>query len=220
MLHSRLFLSSSVTMMLLAPTSYAEDIAVGTVVGTTGIGVEAQYKLSDSVILRGGPNYLDFSYDSEIDDVDYEFDVEYSNLFVGADWHPGETPWFISAGVAVNDNSIAGLARPTANVEIGNRSYTPGEVGQIDGTIETNTVVPYLGVGWSNSFYSESAWSFGVNAGVYYTGSPNVELTGNGTLAGDPVFANDIEREEQNVEDDIDWIQLYPVLTVGVNYRF
>jgi hypothetical protein len=54
-----------------------------------------------------------------------------------------------------------------------------------------------------------------------FTGSPQVNLTSTGgTLSGDASFQTQLATEEQNLQDDIDTYEIYPVIQAGVTLRF
>ena len=51
----------------------SEGIGVGVKAGTLGLGVEVSTSLLPNTRLRGGFNYLSYSFDSTIASIDYEF---------------------------------------------------------------------------------------------------------------------------------------------------
>jgi hypothetical protein len=60
-----------------------------------------------------------------------------------------------------------------------------------------------------------------LDAGVVFQGSLDVALTSTGgSLSGDPDLQAALAAEEAQLEDDIDEFDLYPVLALGVGYRF
>ncbi|MFM7372109.1 MAG: hypothetical protein ACKO2Z_30855, partial [Sphaerospermopsis kisseleviana] len=78
-----------------------------------------------------------------------------------------------------------------------------------------NSVAPYLGIGWGNAVKSGNRWGFSANLGVMFAGSPKVELT-----APAYILAADVEAERKQLEDDLDWLNIYPVLSLGLSYQF
>lgn len=54
-----------------------------------------------------------------------------------------------------------------------------------------------------------------------FQGSPRVsDLRSTGTLANDPLFRAELERERQEIEDDIDQFKIYPVIQLSLSYLF
>ena len=45
-------------------------------------------------------------------------------------------------------------------------------------------------------------------------------LRANGTMAADPGFQADLAREAKDIQDDLDDLEVYPVLSVGIFFRF
>lgn len=68
-------------------------------------------------------------------------------------------------------------------------------------------------MGWGGG--AGSGWSFFADLGVLFQGEPEVSYRATGAVA-----QVDIEREKRQIEDDLDEYKLFPVLSVGVAYRF
>ena len=56
-------------------------------------------------------------------------------------------------------------------------------------------------------------------SGVMYTGSPKVSLTADGLLASDSTFMNDLDEEERNISSS-NYFKVYPVISIGIIYKF
>ena len=137
-----------------------------------------------------------------------------------SDYFPFGSGFRLSGGVVFNDNSIDATATTQATYTIGNTTYTAAQVGSLTGSIDFDDVAPYIGIGWGNPFSKESNWSFAIDIGVMYQGSPEASFTANGTLASNAAFLADLEREEQNLNDEMDEYKYYPVISCAVTYRF
>ncbi len=93
-----------------------------------------------------------------------------------------------------------------------------------------NSIAPYLGVGWGNAVKKGSQWRFSLDAGVLFQGSPEAKFTTSGTVdagagagaisVNDPLFQNDIDKEEQNLNDELKDFKALPVISLGTSYRF
>ena len=58
-------------------------------------------------------------------------------------------------------------------------------------------------------------------AGAALFGSADVDLRSvGGTFSDDPALLAEIEEEEARIENDVEDYQVYPILTLGLNYRF
>lgn len=45
-------------------------------------------------------------------------------------------------------------------------------------------------------------------------------LRATGTMAGDPTFQGDLSKEANDIKDDIDDLEVYPVISAGLYIRF
>ena len=59
-----------------------------------------------------------------------------------------------------------------------------------------------------------------MDIGILFQGSPNVSYTASGVLADNPTFQANLERDRQDIEEDMDEYEYYPVLSMGVAYQF
>ena len=112
------------------------------------------------------------------------------------------------------------FATPTANVEIGNQTFTPAQVGTLNMKGDLEDTAPFLGLGWDSSFDTKGL-SFRFIAGAMFTGTPDVSLTASGgTLSNDSNFQAQLAQEEQNLQSDVDDYEIYPVVQLGLNWAF
>jgi hypothetical protein len=189
-------------------------------ISTLGLGVEGTAQILPKLNARLGMNYFPYTYSAEQDDVDYDIDL---NLFSGSallDWHPFAGVFRISAGLVLNGNKLDMEARPKEPVEIGDIEYDPADVGTLSGEIDFNSVAPYVGIGWGNAVGKDKRWGFVCDLGVVFQGSPDVSLAASGPIASDPTFQEELAREEENLQDDLDVFKYYPVISFGISYKF
>ena len=214
----------------LASTAHAQDrasFAADLSVGTTGGSAHAQLGLHPRLALRMGYNYLEFGRDDEeISGVSYSGDLEFSGFGGFADIHPFANAFTITGGAFVGDKSAVLDAVPTEPVTLGERTFEPDEVGTIDGQAEFGDTALFAGIGYDPSLYKDGRLSLIVRAGVMFAGEPDVTLTA--TAEQDerlPQEARDelraaLDAEEEIAQGDIDDYAYFPVLTVGLGYRF
>lgn len=192
----------------------ADSFAVGARAGTTGLGLEGTWRLTDSVNLRGGYYAFDYGTDLEEDGVEYDGDLRLRNAAVFADWHPFGGTFRLSAGGVQSGNEFQGTA--DGDIEVGDNTYA----AQLQADVDWSGLAPYLGVGFGNAM-SGGRLTFSLDLGVMFTGSPEVRLDGS---VDDPAleaeFADDLERERANLEDELSDVKYYPVISLGFAYRF
>jgi len=191
--------------------------ALGLKIGTLGAGAEATFGFSDYISLRGGVNYIDYSYDDEIDDIDYDLSLDYFSLAGMVDLHPFGGAFRISVGIVKNENDLALDATPSDDVTIGNTTYS--DAVTLTGDVDVEDVAPYVGIGFGNAARSRGNWSVTLDIGVIIQ-SYDVTLTADGPATSLPGFDDDLKREEQDIEDELNDVEIYPVLAIGIARRF
>jgi len=195
-------------------------LAISGKAGTLGLGGELTTGIASNVNARVGLNTLDFDYDDEFDDVEYDVDMGFSSLSALVDWHVFGGSFRVTGGLLSMDHEFDLDATPTTSQDIGGTSYLPSEIGTLSGDAEIDGVAPYLGIGWGNPMDPDRRWGFYCDLGVAFTDSPDVSLAANGTLASDPAFQANLARERQEIEDDLEPFQFYPVISLGLYFRF
>jgi hypothetical protein len=210
--------------LILAPVpalAQSSSLAAGVNLGTPGVGAELQLQLSDSLVLRGDVDWLSYSRDEGYSGVDYDGKLKSTTAGLFADWHPGGGAFLISAGAYFGERNLDLTATPTGNVTIGGQTFTPAQVGRIDGRAEMSSFQPFLGIGFDNTFSREGPWGFRALAGVAFSGEPDVNLTASGgTFSNDPTFQARLQQEEAEVREDVEAFRYYPVLQIGLTRRF
>ncbi len=199
----------------------AAQFAIGAGGGTTGGTLEAQVRITDFIGLRANGNYLKFDLDETYDDIDYTADLDLNSIGAFVDLRPFSNSFLITGGAYLGDKKIDGNAMPNGPVEIGNQTFTPDQIGTLNLAATADDVAPFLGLGFDSTFQGEGHWGFKLIAGAMFSGTPEVSLTSTGgTLSDDPNFQAELENERQNLQDDVDDFEVYPVLQLGLTYRF
>lgn len=219
MLRGRLELAALVTTMLAPAAAWADGQAIGLKVGALGLGAEYTYEITDRIAVRGALYGSKIGVDVEESDIRYEADLVWDSLSAGVDFHPLKSAFRLSAGLLKNDNRLDLVSRPTSNVEVGDTTYTPAEVGTLEGGVRFDDTATFLGLGWD---WSRDKRMFGMSLdiGLIDQGDAVVTLRGTGQLLGDPQFEQDIDAEVADFEDEIDLDGVIPFLTLGFQFRF
>ncbi|MEL7545547.1 MAG: hypothetical protein AAGJ84_02775 [Pseudomonadota bacterium] len=203
-------------------TAMAEgNFALSGGVGTAGGTVEGQIRLNDRLQLRAGANYLAFDEDIDVDDITYDGELDISGLGAFVDVHPFGGSFFVSGGAMSGDKSIGLTASSTVPIEIGGVIFTPEEYGRLEGDVAFEDIAPFAGLGFDTTFQGRGHWGFSVMAGAALFGSGDVTLDAvGGTLSDDPLLQAALENEILEIEEEIEDYELYPVLQLGLSYRF
>ncbi len=188
--------------------------------GTLGLGGELATRIASDINARVGLNTFDYDFDKEFDNVEYDVGLDFSSFSALVDWHVFGGSFRITAGLLSLDHELDLDATPTVSQEIGGIIYTPTEIGTLSGNVEIDGVAPYIGIGWGNPLDHNRRWGFYCDLGVAFTDSPDVSLSASGTRASDPTFQASLSKERDQIEDDLAPFELYPVLSLGLYFRF
>jgi hypothetical protein len=200
----------------------ASPIAIGAEAGTAGFGPDVIITVSKNFTVTGGYTWLNFNYDTSSSDADYTGKLKLSNVQAMVNWHPFAGTFHISAGAFLSDNKVTVTGKPKGNAtyEIGGTTYTAAQIGTLSGNAElVKGAAPYVGFGWAKT---PVKGGFGVFAdiGVLFTSSAKASLSATGPIAGDATFQSNLRTEEKKVNDDLKPLRYYPIIKIGVLYRF
>ena len=218
---TRLILPALAAFALSAGAASAQNVAVGANVGTTGVGFEAQLKMGPVFVLRANVEQLDHDIDESYDGIDYSGAFAFDTVGGFVDMHPFGNAFLISGGAYLGDRDISLGATPTVPVEIGGTIYSPSQVGTLSGTIKLQDVAPFVGIGWDDTFTRQGPWGFRAIAGVAFSDTPEVALASTGgSLSNNATFRDRLDDEAREIEKDVEGYGLFPVVQLGLNYRF
>jgi hypothetical protein len=215
-------LAIAIALLGSAGRAQAEGIALGLKAGTLGAGLDLTVGLAPGFNVRAGVQGFSFSRTFTEQDVSYDGKADLRSAWLLLDVHPGGKGTRLSVGGVYSRNKVTGTSPTTGTVTINGVAYPIASVGTIDGEVTANDVCPYLGLGWGNAVRPGSQVRFAFDVGVFYQGAPKVSLTAhpvNPALVP-PAFYADLEKERQKVEDDASKYKFYPVVNLGLSYRF
>ncbi|MBN1509700.1 MAG: hypothetical protein JW955_22830 [Sedimentisphaerales bacterium] len=215
------FLAAATVLLACGSAQAAfDEWAIGAKIGTLGIGGDLTTNLIPQVNLRAGAQWLGFSFDAEFSGVDYNVDLNLLNPLLLLDWYPFNGSFRISAGALYNASNIQLRGRPMEDVEIGDQTYHPEDLGAVEGDVEFEPIVPYVGIGWGNAPGNSGHWGLATDFGVAFIGSPNLDLSATGPIASDPTFQAELAKEKRDIEEDLSGFNIYLVLSISLFYRF
>jgi|GEM_PF-471583 len=198
---------------------YSPGISITPKVGTQGIGLEIGTAFNEYIGARTGVNYAKYSDGDEINNIDYDYDVNVLNANALIDVRPFANGFRMTGGAYFQPDEVEFSATPAGSESINGTTYTASEIGRIDGKVETGDISPYAGIGFSRAFTKTSNWFFDTDLGVKFN-DISTNITSNGTLAGDATFDADLQAEKQKVQDKFDAIEYYPIFNIGFGYKF
>jgi hypothetical protein len=209
---------------------------VGVKISTLGPGAEVAVGMTPHFSLRAGANYFQYSVDSSRDGVSYKGVARLQTLEGHLDWFPWGGKFHVSPGI------VYFLKEPlTANIAIpGGTDFTLGDTNFVSSTTDPTTgsaslrlhkAAPAITAGWGNLATRAEGkhWSFPVEFGVAFHGTPQIRMALQGqacegaicyNAATDPNVQGPLAQEIQKREKDVSWFKVYPILSVGIGYRF
>lgn len=197
----------------------AGSFGVGVTAGTLGIGPEVNFR-GDNFGVRASATFFNMSRDVESDGIEYEGDLKLRSFGGSVDFYPGVGGFRISPGLRISNNRVELKATPaaTTTVQVGDVTYTGAEIGTLTGEIKPNKLAPTLTVGYGGG--KGAGVYFGIDAGVMFQGSPEVKNLRRSSAIPVPGIDAEIAREAAEIEDDINNFKIYPILQLGLGFRF
>lgn len=193
--------------------------------GTTGAGAHLSVALHERLNARVGFNYLNYNFAGDTTDAEYDFDMKLQTFDLLLDWFPTASQWRISTGAVLNGNEIRAVAKPAANgsYQFQGNTYDGARAGRIDGNVTFRKVVPYLGLGWGNAVAMNKGWGLSGDLGVLFQGTPETTLVNTGCTAPAAMCAGlaaSVAKESSKLNDEVKDFKFYPVIRLGVGYKF
>jgi hypothetical protein len=197
---------------------------LGVQAGIQGLGIHLRRDVSSQLYFKLEGNYLKYSRDLEIDDIDYDGEIDFSNIGLNVNYlpFPGKGFRITAGGSYGNKNSFKGSATGEGQiVEINDVEYPLGPDDFVKGSVSYDSFNPYLGVGWDWHFGQSDQFVLGLDLGVIYLGDPSVKLgVSPGLMGPGLVTQEDIRAEERALKSEIDKYKFIPLVKLSLTYRF
>ncbi|WP_345814906.1 hypothetical protein AAGS40_21740 [Paraburkholderia sp. PREW-6R] len=204
-------------VLLLAGAVQAQEVYVHG--GTLGAGVGAALPLTSWAGVHAEIEGLGFSHSVNVDDNQYDGHLKLLQGGLYVDLFPFSSSGFrVTAGALINDDELTAHAVPNAqgNYKIGD-DFVPAVGAAPSATATLPRVMPYLGIGYGHKPVSKG-FGLTVDLGVAY-GRPHTSYNVPAIYSLFTTQAN-IDDEEQKISDKVERYKLYPVVQIGVSYRF
>ncbi len=211
----------TVCVSMLSAQNFASGrLALGLKVGSLGYGAEAVVGIISPLNVRVGANFLTFSPDlgenGSTDDYNMDAKLNLQAFYTVLDYYPFQKSSFhLSGGMYFSSNNIESTIHPIKTYTIGNDEYTPEKLGDVDLDLDMDGAFPYLGLGFGNKLGSDSGIGMNFDIGGYFQGSPKATMFAEGLI--EPTASAD---QEKVVEDSLEGLTWYPVVTFGLVYKF
>lgn len=203
----------------------ASPTRVYTSVGTQGLGGGIAKSLNSTLDLRVGLSVLNFNKSASGDSLNAEVGLKLQNLGLYADYFPFESSGFrLTGGVQAGNNKVDITGKPSnGQIKVGAGTYAVNPGDSITGKLDMGSTAPYLGIGYSQHGPSKTGLSLNFDLGVRL-GKANVSLTRNGFGTLPQVLTTqldaDLKTEQTKLTDDLSILKNYPVIALGLSYRW
>jgi hypothetical protein len=202
----------------------AADFGVYGTAGTVGFGGGIAATFNDHFGARLGYTAYDYSVD-DIEESDLTLDgkLKLGGVQALLDWYPFAGGFRVTAG-AVEGGSLSARARPIGGTyTLNDVDYDAADIREATGSAKFDSISPYLGVGFGRALSRDGRFALTADIGVVFTGSPDVRLSVT-CAVNDPAFCadlqNDVAAEQAELQNDADDFKYWPVLSLGVSYKF
>jgi hypothetical protein len=195
--------------------------SIGIRVGTLGVGLELSHLLGDHFGLRVGGNYFSQTRAQTEQSITYDATVKLQSFTGLLDWYPSRRGAFhFTAGAVSNPLKVAGVGVPEsgASYTINGNDYTSTQVGVFTSSAKYASVLPYVGLGFGTPASKSHGFGvvFDIGAAI---GKPTI-LLNSSNAANVAGVAADIRAEQAKVQDTANTLPVWPVVSLGLTYRF
>lgn len=202
---------------------------------TLGTGAELAIPVASTLNLRIGASYALLHYPFNIDGIDYTPGLKFTSGRATVDWFPHHGAFHISAGALYFRNAIGGAADVVegGTFSLGGTNYINTVDDPIHGTATIaygKQIAPLVLLGFGNILpRSGRHLSMPFEFGGAYLQPPTLNLKLSGTActtegcfnaATDPEVQSNLTKEVNTLQSDIRFLQIYPVVSLGLACRF
>lgn len=195
--------------------AYRPEITVGPAISTLGLGGDVGVRFNDFIGVRVAGNAWMANFNTTYGDLDYDVDFTLASVGPMVDIYPFGSIFRITGGFRYNMNGVDLTGTPNKNVTVGGTTYTPAQVGKLNGDLGFNKIAPYVGLGLEFTLLN-GMMALGTEGGVLFQGDPSVTLTSSTGL----VSQADLNEEAKQIEDDLSILAYYPVIRFYMTLRF
>jgi hypothetical protein len=217
-------ITTLILTVLLSTAGHANTLSTTAVqlnVSTEGIGGTLTTAIIPGALnINLGVSRFNYGAHFSADGTRFKGDATLGAVPITLSYYPLGGGLSLSAGLIFNQNSVKVSGQPEdGTFTINHVTYTAAQVDHLDGKTHFNAVAPYIGIGWGNPVSAGSPWDFVVNAGAMYEGNTSVSLSASG-VGANPAIARDVKETQDEVNNKLNFLNWWPVVSMGVSYRF
>jgi hypothetical protein len=219
-------------------------LGVGVKVGVAGIGFDVATPLVPTRLnLRGGATFFSYNLSETTNDsLTVNGTLKLQNSGVMVDWFPFRGSFRLSGGATVYNNKgvTATITEPSgSSFTLGSDKYYSSSTTPLVGTGVFKlggNAGGRVSFGWGNLVPKKGHhFSFDTELGIEFVSKPTVTLGFTGdvctstpcnntnesqqNVSNYPAFATDVASEQAKLQNDVNFLSFYPIISVGVGWR-
>jgi hypothetical protein len=204
---------------------YALNSSVTVSDGTSGFGLHLALPVSDKFNARFGANYYTFALNNTTQIIGSKYNLVFKSLDLLVDWYPLDSPVRLTAGIVYNRNSVSTgtfFADPSY-IQNNGIQLNMNDLGEIKVNVGFRKIAPYLGIGYGNAITQSERWTFSGDIGYLFQGTPVVTLENHNCKLGpycEVILGPLLDAERNNLQTGFEKLKRYPIIRVGISYRF
>jgi len=214
-------------------------VGVGVKFSLLGAGAEVAVRVSHRSNVRAGFNMITYDRTFNKDGISYDGQIQFKSIEAHYDFFPWAGNFHVSPGVLayIGDPIIADASVPAnQSFSLGGFTYysDPANPAHGNGKINFNQAAPTVTVGWGNLVPRRASKHFSIpfEIGAAFQGSPKATLNLAGNVcvtapgvncvnaATDPTVQSNVVAEQNKVNNDLSFFRVYPLISIGVGYKF
>ncbi|WP_322014880.1 hypothetical protein [Paraburkholderia sp. J12] len=213
------FALAAATAFALSAGTAAHAVEVYGGVGTDGITGGLGFSIEPHDNIRAEFSGFSLSHGFNSDGLHYDgtYKITHGGLFVDFFPAPNVVGLRVTAGMLIGDDNLSGDATPMNGTYTFNGVTVPAGGETVHAKASYPTVRPYLGVGFGHNPLKRG-FSVTFDAGVTY-GKPHVDFDVPADLVALAGQQN-VNAEEQSLQNKANDLKFYPIVRLGVTYRF
>lgn len=214
-------------------------VAIGTTFGSGGVGFQMATPLMTKMNLRIGGSMFNYSPTIIEQGIPIDGAVRLRSANVGFDIYPYRNSFHITPGVTLyNGNRMTAKTSivPGSSFTINDNQYISDATDPVKGSFDVSLggkIAPSLTLGWGNMLKRSKNWNLQTEFGIQYIGRPSFTLVMTGTVCepnnpsngctsiqSDPSSISDLQQEQTSINNAIQPLRFYPIITTIIGYRF
>jgi hypothetical protein len=210
--------------VLASGAASSADFGLYGTAGTVGFGGGVATNFNQHLGARVG--YTTYTYDVEdLEESDLTFngEADVGGAQAILDWYPMGGSFRLSLG-AVEAADVDVKAKPVGGTfTFDDVEYSADDVGEARGRADFGSLAPYVGLGYGRALSTDGHLSFTADLGVAFTGAPDVNLEVTCNAPNPAICAqlvSDAAAEEAELQNDANDYKYWPVVSIGVAYKF